>query len=93
MDKGHYVCDVLYYNTRTWWNCDDDTITQYPVYPMNVYDELLIDKKKIGKECVWMDQIGLCPCYILKKTFLHQSPTHLLHRSQYQKKMNILRRV
>ena len=24
MDKGHYVCDVLDYNTGTWWNCDDE---------------------------------------------------------------------
>ena len=45
MDKGHYVCYVLDYNTGTWWNCDDDTITQYPGYPISVYDELLIDKK------------------------------------------------
>ena len=44
--KGHYVCDVLYYNTETWWNFDYDTITQYPGYPMNLYDELLIDKKQ-----------------------------------------------
>ena len=45
MDKGHYVCDVLDYITGTWWNCNDDTITQYPEYPMNVYDELLTDKR------------------------------------------------
>ena len=24
MDKGHHVCDVLDYNTGTWWNCDDE---------------------------------------------------------------------
>ena len=24
MDKGRYVCDVLDYNTGTWWNCDDE---------------------------------------------------------------------
>ena len=36
MDKCHYVCDVLYYNSGTWWNCDDATITQYPGYPKNV---------------------------------------------------------
>ena len=35
-----YLCDVLDYNTGTWWNCVDDTITQYPGYPMSVYDEL-----------------------------------------------------
>ena len=46
MDKGHYVCDVLYYNKGTWLNCDDETITQYPGYPMNVYNDLSIDKKQ-----------------------------------------------
>ena len=40
MDQGHYVCDVLDYNTGTWWNCDDKKITQYPVYPMNAYNDL-----------------------------------------------------
>ena len=50
MDKVHYVCDLLDYNTGTWWNYDDETITQYTGYPMNVYDNLLIDKKqKRGK--------------------------------------------
>ena len=46
MDKGHYVCDTLEYNTGTWWNFDDDTITEYPGYQMNVCGELLIDKKE-----------------------------------------------
>ena len=40
MNKGHYVCDILYYNTGTWWNYDDETITKYTGYPMNVYDDL-----------------------------------------------------
>ena len=46
VDKGRYVCDVLYYNTGTWGNCDDETITEYPGYPMNVYNDLSIDKNK-----------------------------------------------
>ena len=46
MDKGHYVFDVLYYNRRTWRNCDDDKITQYTGYPMNIYNGLSIDKIK-----------------------------------------------
>ena len=44
MDQGHYVCGVLDYNTGTWWNCDDEKITQYPGYPMNVYNDLSGDK-------------------------------------------------
>ena len=43
MDQGHYVCDVLEYNTGTWWNCDDEKVTQYPGYPMNVYNDLSSD--------------------------------------------------
>ena len=39
MDKDHFVCDVLDYNIGTWWNCDDETITQYLGYPSNVYDD------------------------------------------------------
>ena len=87
--KGQYVCDILDYNTATWCNFDDDTITQYPGYAINVYDDLSIDKKK--EKCVWMDQIGLLPCYILKNKFLHRSPTLLLQGSQYQKILSILR--
>ena len=41
--EGHYVCDVLDYNTGTWWNCDDEIETEYPGYPMNVYNELSSD--------------------------------------------------
>ena len=46
MDKDHYVCDVLDYITGTWWNCNDDTITQYSGYPTDVYNNLSIDKKQ-----------------------------------------------
>ena len=53
MDKGQYFCDVLDYNTGKWWNCDNETITQYPGYPSNVYDDLSIDNlKKRGKMCM-----------------------------------------
>ena len=40
MDSGHYVCDVLDYNTGTWWNYDDDTITNHSGYLENVCDNL-----------------------------------------------------
>ena len=72
MDKGHYVYDILQQKKGTWCNCYDETINQYPGYPINLYDDLLIDKKqKKEKKCVWMDQIGLCSYYISEKTFLH----------------------
>ena len=40
MDSGHYVFYVLNYNTGTWCNCDDDTITKCLGYPENIYDNL-----------------------------------------------------
>ena len=92
MDKGHYGCDVLNYNTRTFWNFDDATITQYSGYPMNVYDNLPINNEKKRKQLLWMDQIGLCQYYILKNTFLHRAPTILLQGNNYPKRWNILRR-
>ena len=46
MDQGHYVCDVLDYNTGIWRKCDYEIVTEYPGYPMNVYNELSSDKKK-----------------------------------------------
>ena len=36
LDQGHYLCDVLDYNTGTWWKCDDEIVIEYPGYPMNV---------------------------------------------------------
>ena len=72
MDQVHYVCDVLDYNTGTWWNCDDEKVTQYPRYAMNVYNDVSSDKKQTyEKEKIWMDQIGLSPWYILGMTSCH----------------------
>ena len=49
MDKGHYVCDILYYNTGTWWDCYNATITKYLGYPKNLSDDLsnYLKKKRI----------------------------------------------
>ena len=44
MDQGHHICDVLDYITGTWWKCDDEIVTKYPGYPMNVYNEVSSDK-------------------------------------------------
>ena len=46
LDQGHYVCDVLDYNNGTWWKCDDEIVTKYPRYPMNVYNEVSNAYKK-----------------------------------------------
>ena len=46
MDHRNYVCDVLDYNIGTGWNCDDEIVTEYPGYTMNVYNELSSDKKR-----------------------------------------------
>ena len=57
MDKEHYICDVLYYITETWWKYDDEIVTKYSGYPMNIYNEVSSDKKqKKVKDMIWMDQ-------------------------------------
>ena len=48
MDSGHYVCDILDYNTGTWWRCDDEIITNYSGYPENVYYDLSHENGKKG---------------------------------------------
>ena len=32
-----YYCDMLCFNTVTWWPCDDYNITPFIVLPDNVY--------------------------------------------------------
>ena len=95
MNKGHYVCDVLYYNTGTQWNCDDETITQYSGYPINVYYDLSIGKKhKQNGEIVCMDgSYRIVSILYIKNKFLNWARTILLQGSQYQKRLNILRRA
>ena len=46
MDKGHSVCDVLDYNTGTWWTFDNVTITKYSGYQKSICDDLSIDRKQ-----------------------------------------------
>ena len=69
-NKGHYVYSVLNYNTGTWWNCDDETMTQYPGYPYNVFDDLSIYKKQ-KREKVCMDRLDriVSMLYIKKDIF------------------------
>ena len=93
MDKGHYVCDVLDYNTWTWWNFDDETITQYPGYPMNVYNDLSSDKKtRKGKRKYMNGSDRILSMIYIKNTSLQWELTFLLHRNKYQKIWSILRR-
>ena len=93
MDSGHYVCDLLDYNTGTWWNCCDDTITKYEVYPNNVYDNLSIDnEQKKRKDCILDGSDSIVSIYILKKIFLHPAPTLFVQLNQYTKRWNTSRR-
>ena len=39
MDSSHYIWNVLYYNTGTWWRCDNKKITNYSGYIENVYND------------------------------------------------------
>ena len=76
-DKGHYICDVLDYNTVAWWNWDDATITQYSGYPMNIYMiiyRLIMSKKKENSYPVWIIQDYVNVIYLKKHSYIE----HLL---------------
>ena len=74
MDKGQYVCYLLNYNTGTCWNCDDNTITQYPGYPMKEYGDLSIDKKQ-KREKVCMDGSDRIVSKLYIKKYIPESNT------------------
>ena len=53
--SGHWVSDVLYYNTETWWSSYDDTITKYSEYLNNLYDNLsMVNEPKKGFFSGWI---------------------------------------
>ena len=37
MSPGHYLCDILYFNTGIQWRCNNDIITQLREITENVY--------------------------------------------------------
>ena len=79
MYKVHYVCDILEYNTVTWCIYDDDTITKYSVYPMNVYDNLSIDKKpKKWKEVIMGGSDRIVSMLYIKKYILALSTYYFI---------------
>ena len=53
MSSGHYYCDILYFNTRIWWRCDGETVTELKVLPYNVHCVFTISNlNKRGKKVV-----------------------------------------
>ena len=93
MDSGHYFCDVLDYNTVMWWNCDDDTITNYSGYPENVYDNLSNkNEQKKGGEGIMNGSYMIVSMLYIKKTFFHSSHTLLVLVNQYLKTLKMLRK-
>ena len=75
MDKGHYFCDVLDYNTGTWCNFDDVTITKYSGYPKSVYDNLSIDKNR-KRVNVILDGSDRIVSMLYIKTYILESRTY-----------------
>ena len=78
MDNGHYVCDVLDYNTGTWRNSDDETITQYPGYPMKLYNDLSIDKIKKGKRGCMDGSDRIASMFYIKKDIISLSTYYVI---------------
>ena len=86
MDNGNCIFDILDYNKGTWWNCDDDTITNYSGYPDNVYEYSSNEnEQKKGKCLLWIYQIGLCQYYKQKDKLLNPSHNIFVLGNKYPK--------
>ena len=55
MDSGHYVYDLLDYNTGIWWIFDDDMITNYSGYLENIYDDFSHENEQNKGEIIIMN--------------------------------------
>ena len=93
MDSGHYIFDVLDYNTWTWWICDNVTVTNYSGYPENVYDDVSHENEQkrgikyyewIRYDCVNVIHKGRHYCII--------ENTRLVLGNKYSKILKISRR-
>ena len=92
MDKGHYICYVLYHSKVTWWNCDDTKITQYSGYPMNIYNNLSIDNEQKKGNVVIDGSYRIMSMLYIKKYILASSTYSFITGKSVSKEMEILRR-
>ena len=90
MDSFHYVCDVLDNIRGRWWNCNNDTITNYSGYLKNVYD-ILSNKNKKGEEIVMNRSDRIVSMLYIKYTFLYPEKALFVLRIQYPNILKILR--
>ena len=78
MSPGHYLCDILDFNTGIWWCCDDDNITKLIRMPVNIYNVVPYpttgNKQKNCDERFWED----CFYVVYKNMFQYQRVIHLL---------------
>ena len=92
MNIGHYFCDVLDYNTETWWRCDDDIITNYSGYPENVYDDVSHEYGKKGNRIIMNGSDMIVSMLYMKRDILTSRTYSFLLGNHYPKILKILRR-
>ena len=72
MDSGQYICDVLYYNTGTWWRCDYDIVMNFVGYPENGYDDLSYENEhNHGKRNNMKGSYRIVSMLYFKETLAH----------------------
>ena len=86
MDSGQYYCDVLYYNTETWWRYDNDKITNFRGYPENINYEILHENKQNqAKRHIIKVSDGIVSMLQIKQTFSYTELTRFfIGKSVYE---------
>ena len=69
-DIGPYVCDIFYYNTWTWWNSNDDTITKHSRCLDNAYDIFLRKMNTKGEIFIMNGSDGIVSMLWIKREII-----------------------
>ena len=74
-DSGHYVYDLLDYNTGIWWIFDDDMITNYSGYLENIYDDFSHENEQNKGEIIIMNVSDR----IVSMLYIKKRDSHIQH--------------
>ena len=78
--NGHYVCDLLYYRTGTWRNCDYDTVTNYSGYLENVYADLSNENKQKWGDFIMNKSDSIVSMLYINRDILESRTYYLFYR-------------
>ena len=72
LECGNYVSDVFDSNTRIWWHCDNDDITEISDFPEGVYTRES-NKKTKNKKLMSRSNKTLLVVYVITSNLISPS--------------------